>query len=190
MFRVVCWPRAERDTLPEFCACPLPSTSSDPRRPTTHCGKCGHPKHPDWDQTDEQFHNFWMRIVSSYQGFVRPDYKVPGVQQTLWLQTAWREKMGRDLYGYAYLARENGPEAREELADCMVYLYEEVLRLRREGYEVEWDEVLEIAHGIIDIYGRFDDLRKKHRGVPTATKEPEPFDGDLSLHQTPPSPVG
>ena len=165
-----------------YCTCPQPSTSSDPRKDPTFCAKCSHPKHPDWDQTDENFHEFWMRIVSSYQGFVRKDYKVPGVQQTLWLQSQWREKVGRKIFGYAYLSpeRDNRKEAREELADCMVYLYGEVLRLRREGYEVEWDEVLEIAHGVIDVYGRFDDLRKKYRGVPADSREPEPFDGDLS----------
>ena len=152
--------------MPEFCSCPLPSTSSNPRTDPIYCGKCGHQKDPKWDQTDENFEAFWWRIISSYQGFAKDEYKVPETQQALWLQTKWREKFGRTKFGYSYLGRDNRREAREEIADAIVYLYEDVLDSNREGLDPEWDVVLEIADDLLSAYGKLNQLKHKHRGVP------------------------
>lgn len=152
--------------MTDYCRCPQPSTSSDPRKPATHCGKCGHPKDPAWDQTDEQFNAFWDRIESSYAGWQFPLYEPPDEQQTLRLQTTHRELAGRKHFGYAYLCRDNLREAREELADALLYVYLDTLKNVREGDDPEWDVVLEIADDLLSAYGKLNQLRHKHRGVP------------------------
>ena len=152
--------------MTDYCHCPTPSTSSDPRKPATHCGKCGHPKHPGWDQNDSNFAAFWDRIEETRAGWQYPLYEPPDEEQTLRLQTTHRELAGRKHFGYAYLQRDNIREAREEICDALLYLYLESLKDAREGTDPEWDVVLEIADDLINAYTKFAQLRQKHRGMP------------------------
>ena len=152
--------------MPDYCTCPQPSTSSDPRKDPTFCAKCSHPKHPDWDQTDEAFTAFWERIESTRAGWQYPLYEPPDEEQTLRLQTMHRELAGRKHFGYAYLQRDNIREAREELADALLYVYLDTLKNKREGDDPEWDVVLEIADDLLSAYGKLNQLKHKHRGVP------------------------
>lgn len=148
------------------CHCPKPEPAVDPRHQGT-CVKCGHSMAP-FDQTDENFAAFWERIESSYAGWQLPLYEPPDEQQTLRLQTTHREKAGRSIFGYAYLSpeRDNIREAREEISDCLLYLYLETLRNVRDGDDPEWDVVLEIADDLLSAYGKLNQLKHKHRGVP------------------------
>ena len=149
-----------------YCTCPLPSTSSDPRKPATHCGKCGHPKHPEWDQNDSNFAAFWDRIEETRAGWQFPLYEPPDEEQTLRLQTTHRELAGRKHFGYAYLQRDNIREAREEICDALLYVYLDTLKNVRDGDDPEWDVVLEIADDLLSAYGKLNQLKHKHRGVP------------------------
>ena len=158
--------RVESVTLPtKVCECPLPIRSTDPRR-EGKCARCGGIFNRIWDQTDENFRAFWGRIESSYPGWQFPLYEPPDEQQTLRLQTQHRERAGRGQFGYAYLNRDNVREAREELADALMYLYLDTLRSARAGEEAEWDVVLSIADDLISAYGKLHQLRAKHRGAP------------------------
>ena len=147
-----------------ICKCPKPEPAVDPRHEGT-CVKCGHSMAP-FDQTDANFAAFWERIESSYAGWQFPLYEPPDEQQTLRLQTTHRELAGREHFGYAYLARDNIREAREEICDALLYLYLESLKDARDGIDSEWDVVLEIADNLINAYAKFSQLRQKHRGMP------------------------
>lgn len=146
------------------CACPRPVRSLDPR--SSGCASCGGSFGSDWNQTDENFAAFWDRIEASYAGWQHPLYEPPDEQQTLRLQTQHREQAGRGEFGYAYLDRDNIREAREEIADALLYVYLDVLKCRREGQDPEWDVVLEIADDLLSAYGKLAQLRHKHRGAP------------------------
>lgn len=151
----------------EFCGCEQREPSHDPRRSPDFCGHCGKRfPNPEWDQSDENFIQFWERIEASYPGWQHPLYEPPDEQQTLRLQTTHRELAGREHFGYAYLGRDNIAEAREEIADCLMYLYLDTLKCRREDTDPEWDVVLEIADDLLSAYGKLNQLRHKHRGVP------------------------
>ena len=148
-----------------YCPCDEPVRSTDPRREGS-CSKCGYRFDPAWDQTDAGFRAFWDRIESSFPGWQNPFYEPPDTQQTLRLQTMHRERSGRKQFGYAYLSRDNLKEAREEIADCLMYLYLDTLRCERDGMDPEWDVTLSIADDLLSAYEKFDKLRHKHRGTP------------------------
>ena len=152
-------------TALRICECERPHRSSNPRS-EGRCAQCGYVFGPEWNQSDENFAAFWERIEEAYPGWVNPLYEPPDTQQTLRLQTMHREKAGRRHFGYAYLSRDNIVEAREEVADCLMYLYLDTLRAIRDGEDPEWDVVLEIANDLLSAYEKFDELRHKHRGAP------------------------
>lgn len=149
-----------------ICKCPKPEPAVNPRHEGT-CVKCGYSMAP-FDQSDENFAAFWERIESSYPGWQFVGYEPPDEHQTLRLQTTHRELAGRTQFGYDYLQpeRDNFREAREELADALIYLYLETLKNRRDGDDPEWDVVLEIADDLLSAYGKLNQLKHKHRGVP------------------------
>lgn len=152
------------------CGCERPVRSLDPRREGA-CAKCGLAFDPEWDQSDSNFQAFWERIESSYPGWRSrwvPNWEPPDEQQTLRLQTQHRERAGRGQFGYDYLSpqRNNLREAREELADALLYVYLDTLKCKRDGMDPEWDVVLEIADDLLSAYGKLDQLRVKHRGAP------------------------
>ena len=157
--------RYEKLSKLRTCQCEKPHRSSNPRSEGT-CAQCGYPFGAEWDQTTANFNAFWERIESSYAGWQFPLYEPPDEQQTLRLQTQHRELAGRKQFGYSYLSRDNLREAREEIADCLMYLYLDTLRCEREGADPEWDVVLSIADDLLSAYGKFDQLRHKHRGAP------------------------
>ena len=148
-----------------ICACPTPIESINPRK-KGKCVRCCSSLDPEWDQTDENFRAFWDRVEASYPGWQAPLYEPPDHQQTLRLQTMHREAAGRGNFGHAYLSRDNLREAREEIADCLMYLYLDTLRCKRDGMDPEWDVTLEIAEDLLSAYEKFDKLRHKHRGAP------------------------
>lgn len=119
-----------------------------------------------WETTDENFDEFWDRIERSYGGWVSPVYSIPDEQVRLRALTKFREQQGRELFGDAYLHRDNLSELEEELADALMYLYLETLKDAKDETDPEWDVVLQIADALLTAQRYLPKLRRKHRGAP------------------------
>lgn len=88
---------------------------------------------------------FLDRLEEATFGLV--DHKNPPLGWTEWVafrrQAEAREEAGRELFGDAYLFRDNSGEGLEEAADAANYGHFDVERVRAEGGDV--DEALQLA---------------------------------------------
>ena len=100
-----------------------------------YCRFCGGRIDPEWVSSDATFAEFFDQLA-----------ELPGVPSDLIEQCRDRELAGRETFGFAYLARDNPKEAREEIADFVLYIRLHLLCARREGRPEKVEAALRAAH--------------------------------------------
>ena len=109
---------------------------------------------------------FFDRLEQTEAGWQYATHKPPAELTHLRALCEARELAGRDIFGDAYLTRDNIAEAFEELADAMNYLAFEAEKVEQAGADPEWDLILTAAGHLVAAYGHLVHLRQRYRGAP------------------------
>ena len=113
------------------CACPVPREKP---HDAGNCRSCGKVIEDRWVSNDRNFAEFFGRLRA-----------LPGVDRAFVDQCRSRELAGRDIFGHAFLGRQNADEGSEEAADLALYCYLGLLRARRERRHEQIELALEAA---------------------------------------------
>lgn len=140
-----------------YCACPVPLETSNPRTKGS-CRKCGHILNPEWVSDDRQVAEFFARLTP----VLGDEPTFPHFRELC----QRRERAGRDYFGFRYLDRDNVAEGAEEAADGANYAYFEMLQARRLGLDPEEDLLLSAAQHFALAYASLAAAQHKHRGAP------------------------
>lgn len=118
------------------CTCRVPVANPSPYHAES-CLSCGYLLADRWRSSDENLGAFLDR-------FTMPD--------ALRLECEVRERSGRDAYGLRYLSADNRREAREEIADGVLYLYLHRLAEIRRGTTVNESAIEDTARSLIEAF--------------------------------------
>ena len=144
-----------------FCDCipPLPGPEREGFRNHLSCRKCGRLIDEEILSSDQNLRAFFDDIARALPA-ITPAF------HDLRFQCELREHAGRGHFGLKYLARDNLAEGREEEADGLTYIYLDLLRCQREGWDEDRDLAQTEAYHLYKAYEANRRRAERRRGSP------------------------